>query len=351
MLRRARHQAARSGAARGHRPHDGDAAPPAARRRHARALQRHGRDRARRACHRAGLRREPSRHGRRRAALRLRAPRARRHGRRSSMPAPPRRWSWPGSRLRRLPVLRDEHRAASCCSSTAACRARREARAARVARATASHNTLCLGEQSSAKLMRDARLERVIGAPPLAPSRPRHVRGAARRGRRHRARGLARRLRRALRPHPHAHAHARCAGARLEGCDRLDRRQGRRALRLGRAVRHPFPPASGRRGARRAVAGDSPSCRARQRRALAPDGRRARPCRSRRASTSPMPPGARRTARWCCGRSAMAQPRSAGCSSASAGQPGSRRTQARASAAARRAPGRDRSPASSRGRQ
>jgi uncharacterized heparinase superfamily protein len=32
-----------------------------------------------------------------------------------------------------------------------------------VARATASHTTLCLGEQSSAKLMRNARLERAIG--------------------------------------------------------------------------------------------------------------------------------------------------------------------------------------------
>jgi uncharacterized heparinase superfamily protein len=36
-----------------------------------------------------------------------------------------------------------------------------------VARATPNHNTLCLGEQSSARLVRDARLEREIGAPPL----------------------------------------------------------------------------------------------------------------------------------------------------------------------------------------
>jgi uncharacterized heparinase superfamily protein len=36
-----------------------------------------------------------------------------------------------------------------------------------VARATSNHNTLCLGEQSSAKLVRDARLEREIGGPPL----------------------------------------------------------------------------------------------------------------------------------------------------------------------------------------
>ena len=53
-------QDARPGAAGRHRPHDGDAAPPAPRRRHAGALQRHGRDRARRARHRAGLRREPA---------------------------------------------------------------------------------------------------------------------------------------------------------------------------------------------------------------------------------------------------------------------------------------------------
>ena len=42
-----------------------------------------------------------------------------------------------------------------------------------VARATPNHNTLCLGDQSSAKLMRDARLEREIGAPPLR--HPDHV--------------------------------------------------------------------------------------------------------------------------------------------------------------------------------
>jgi uncharacterized heparinase superfamily protein len=36
-----------------------------------------------------------------------------------------------------------------------------------VSRATASHNTLCLGEQSSSKLIRNARLERQIGAPPI----------------------------------------------------------------------------------------------------------------------------------------------------------------------------------------
>src|SRR5204862_134804 len=35
------------------------------------------------------------------------------------------------------------------------------------ARGTASHTTLCLGEHSSAKVMRDARLEREIGGAPL----------------------------------------------------------------------------------------------------------------------------------------------------------------------------------------
>jgi uncharacterized heparinase superfamily protein len=37
-----------------------------------------------------------------------------------------------------------------------------------VARATASHNTLCLGEQSSGRLIRNARLERAIGDAPVA---------------------------------------------------------------------------------------------------------------------------------------------------------------------------------------
>ena len=41
-----------------------------------------------------------------------------------------------------------------------------------------SHNTLCLGEQSSAKLVRDARLEREIGGPPLR--HPDHVTCAVR---------------------------------------------------------------------------------------------------------------------------------------------------------------------------
>jgi uncharacterized heparinase superfamily protein len=36
-----------------------------------------------------------------------------------------------------------------------------------IARATASHNTLCLGEQSSSKLIRNARLEREVGGAPL----------------------------------------------------------------------------------------------------------------------------------------------------------------------------------------
>ena len=36
-----------------------------------------------------------------------------------------------------------------------------------IARATSSHNTLCLGERSSSRLVRDARLEREIGGPPI----------------------------------------------------------------------------------------------------------------------------------------------------------------------------------------
>jgi uncharacterized heparinase superfamily protein len=49
-----------------------------------------------------------------------------------------------------------------------------------VARATPSHNTLCLGEQSSASIIRDARLEREIGSPPLR--HPDHVTCAVREG-------------------------------------------------------------------------------------------------------------------------------------------------------------------------
>ena len=66
-----------------------------------------------------------------------------------------------------------------------------------VARATASHNTLCLGEQSSAKLMRNARLERAIGSALLRhPDRVAcEVRQSEAGG--HRAGGLPRRLRRA----------------------------------------------------------------------------------------------------------------------------------------------------------
>jgi uncharacterized heparinase superfamily protein len=48
-----------------------------------------------------------------------------------------------------------------------------DARRLPVARATASHSTLCLGEQSSAKLVRNARLEALIGGPSLA--HPDHV--------------------------------------------------------------------------------------------------------------------------------------------------------------------------------
>jgi uncharacterized heparinase superfamily protein len=48
------------------------------------------------------------------------------------------------------------------------------------ARATTSHNTLCLGEQSSAKLVRDARLEQRLGAPPMR--HPDHVTCGVREG-------------------------------------------------------------------------------------------------------------------------------------------------------------------------
>ena len=104
-----------------------------------------------------------------------------------------------------------------------------------VARATSSHNTLCLGEQSSAKLVRDARLEREIGGPPLRhpdPSRAPCARPMAASSSRPPTTAMSR-------------AGASCtrgtlkldaAGSRLEGSDRLGARQRPAALFLGRAV-------------------------------------------------------------------------------------------------------------------
>ena len=98
----------RSARARGHRAHDGDAAPPAARRRHARALQRHGRDRARRACHRADLRRQRG-GGRPRRDGYVRLERGPPGGDRRCRSRPAAGAG--GAGLRGLPLLRAQHRA------------------------------------------------------------------------------------------------------------------------------------------------------------------------------------------------------------------------------------------------
>ena len=193
-----------AGAARDHPADDGDAASPSPRRRHAGALQRHGAGRARRARHRACLRRRPAGGPRRAGALRVRAAGARLPRSSSSMPGRRRRWS-----LRAPPA-----RAASSFELSSGSElvlvnggvpGEIEASRRIVARATPNHNTLCLGEQSSAKLVRDARLEREIGAPPLR--HPDHVTCAVREAEGAiELRGLPRRLRRALGPRAHAHA-------------------------------------------------------------------------------------------------------------------------------------------------
>ena len=59
------------------------------------------------------------------------------------------------------PFVRAEHRQGAAASTAAPGSA--NAASSGLARATASHNTFCLNEQSSAKLIRDARLERQIG--------------------------------------------------------------------------------------------------------------------------------------------------------------------------------------------
>ena len=58
-----------------------------------------------------------------------------------------------------------------------------DAHARALARSTASHNTPCLNDQSSSTLIRNARLEQVIGAVPIRASRRRQAHGAPERGR------------------------------------------------------------------------------------------------------------------------------------------------------------------------
>ena len=101
-----------------------------------------------------------------------------------------------------------------------------EAARSAVARATASHTTLCLGEQSSAKLMRNARLERAIGNtllrhPDRVPCEVRHGEGGtigleASHDGYVEAFGLIHTRTLAL----------DAAGTRLEGCDKLTAAKG-----------------------------------------------------------------------------------------------------------------------------
>ena len=108
MLRRAQHQAG-TGAVGGHRAHGTDAAHVAVGRRPARALQRRRLHGARCAGHRAGLRRQPADRASHGAAIGIPAHCARRDGDRHGCRRAAR--SRAGrQRLRRLPVVRDEHR-------------------------------------------------------------------------------------------------------------------------------------------------------------------------------------------------------------------------------------------------
>ena len=140
-----------------------------------------------------------------------------------------------------------------------------------VARATASHTTLCLGEQSSAKLMRNARLERAIGSALLR--HPDRVACEVRHGE-----GGAIELEASHDGYVEAFGllHTRtlkldAAGTRLEGCDRLIAAKGtvRFSWDVPLAIHfHVHPDVEVRIGT---SPGDGRAA-ARQRRALAPDG-------------------------------------------------------------------------------
>jgi uncharacterized heparinase superfamily protein len=95
-----------------------------------------------------------------------------------------------------------------------------------VARATASHTTLCLGEHSSAKVMRDARLEREIGSAPL-----RHPDRVACEVREGEAGAIALEASHDGYAERFGLIHSRtlkldAAGTRLDGCDRLTAAKG-----------------------------------------------------------------------------------------------------------------------------
>ena len=191
-----------------------------------------------------------------------------------------------------------------------------DAHARALARSTASHNTLCLNDQSSSTLIRNAKLEQAIGAVPIRhPDVVKCMVAQDEAGITVEASHDGYLPRFSL-------IHARklqldATGTRLDGVDTPQPRQGRAALRLGPAVRHPLPPASGGRGQhrpdtrhRRAGAGD--------RRALAAVGHGRRPVDRGQHLFRRHLGSARRPVRSRCARCAAAPPRSPGGSSASA---------------------------------
>ena len=176
-------------------------------------------------------------------------------------------------------------------------------------RATASHNTLCLGAKSSSKLVRHALLNRLVGADPIRfPDDVRHSRQttpaasvleASHDG--YLARfGLIHKRRLAL----------TIDGARLDGLDEIGPPRG--TLRLAQDV--PFAIHFHLHPAIRDVISSRHRCRrSRCRTASAGASRRsAHSSRSRTACTMPMPPDPLAPARSCCAAPRSATPRSHG---------------------------------------
>ena len=256
-----------------------DAASPAPRRRHAGALQRHGRHASATRWRPCLAYDEPERRVRRPAPRSGYAPpRSAAAPWSSSMPAPP-------PPLGAAPA----QRCAGCLSfemsagsepllvNGGAPRPAHESPARRCARATASHNTLCL--ERAVVLQADARRgawSAQIGCAAAAASRPRHLR--VRDGER---RGIALEASHDGYVEPFGLLHTRTPDARCRdgtdgsrACDRLSAAKGVAAACLGRAVRHPLPPASATPRPHRTGARHAPTLLFASGEHLAPDGQR-----------------------------------------------------------------------------
>ena len=299
-----------AGAARGHPADDGDAASPSPRRRHAGALQRHGARRARRARHRARLRRRPAGGTTpcRRAAATCGWSAAPRSSLIDAGPPPPMELagaacagclSFELSSGTELVLVNGGVPGEIEAEPAHRCPRHAEPQHALPGRAV-------LG-QARARCPPGAGDRR----PASAPSRPRHVRRARGGRRRSRSRPPTTATSRAGASCTRARSKLDAAGTRLEGSDRLGPAKGLLRFSWDVPFADPLPSASGRRGARRALAGDG-RAGARERRALAPDrdggGRidRGRPLLRRRRRR------VLRASRSCCGHAAMASRRCPG---------------------------------------